>query len=280
MKNNLLVSVVIPTYNSEKTLAKCLESIKNQTYKNTESIIVDNFSIDKTTEIARKHGANVIEIEAIRSKARNIGIKQSKGYFVLCIDSDMELTPKVVEKCVKIFQLNKNVGGVVIPEKSIGNNFWVKVRDFERSFYAGTEIESARFFRKDLIEKVGGYEEDVVFYEESTLPQKIEKLEYNVKLRINSYILHHEHDFNLMKWLKKKYSYSKTVDIYSKKYKDYASRQASIYYRYSLFFKNGNWKKFLSKPLLALSTLVLKSLEFIASGMGYFSIKLRGENAK
>jgi hypothetical protein len=79
-----------------------------------------------------------------------------------------------------------------------------------------------------------------------------------------------------MKWLKKKYTYAKTVGIYSKKYKDYASRQASISYRYSLFFKNGNWKKFLSKPLLALGTLLLKNLEFVASGMGYFNIKMRG----
>jgi glycosyltransferase involved in cell wall biosynthesis len=280
MKNNPLVSVVIPTYNSEKTFVECIESIKNQTYRNVEIIVVDNFSSDGTKEIARGQNAWVIESDAIRSKARNIGIWKSKGYFVLSLDSDMELTKKVIEECVKIFQLDEKAGGVIIPERSIGNNFWVKVRDFERSFYADTDIESARFFRKDLIEKVGGYEEDVVFYEESTLPQKIEKLDYNVKLRINSYILHHEHDFNLMKWLKKKYNYSKTVDIYSKKYKDYASRQASISYRYSLFFKNGNWKKFLSKPLLALSTLVLKSLEFVASGMGYFSIKLRGKNAK
>jgi glycosyltransferase involved in cell wall biosynthesis len=280
MKDNPLVSVVIPTYNSEKTLAKCLKSIKNQNYKNTESIIVDNFSTDKTTEIAREHGANVIEIEAIRSKARNIGIQQSKGYFILSIDSDMELTENVIEKCVEISQTDKNAGGVIIPEKSIGNNFWVKVRDFERSFYAGTEIESARFFRKDLAEKVGGYEEDIVFYEESTLPQKIDNLGYNVKLRANLYILHHEPDFNLMSWLKKKYYYAKTLEFYSNKYKDYASRQSSVFYRYSLFFKNGNWKKFLSKPLLAFSTLILKSLEFIASGMGYFSIKVGGRNAK
>jgi len=46
MKDNPLVSVVIPTYNSEKTLAKCLESIKNQTYKNVELIVVDNYSRD------------------------------------------------------------------------------------------------------------------------------------------------------------------------------------------------------------------------------------------
>jgi len=280
MKGNPLVSVVIPTYNSEKTLAKCLESIKNQTYKNTESVIVDNFSTDKTTEIAREHGANVIKIKAIRSKARNIGIWKSKGYFVLSIDSDMELTKKVVEECVKIFQLDEKTGGVIIPEKSIGNNFWVKVRDFERSFYEDTEIESARFFGKNLVEKVGGYEEDIVFYEESTLPQKIDNLGYNVKLRANSCILHHEPDFELMSWLKKKYYYAKTLEFYSNKYTNYASRQANIFYRYSLFFKNGNWKKFLSKPLLAFSTLILKSLEFIASGMGYFSIKVGGRNAK
>jgi glycosyltransferase involved in cell wall biosynthesis len=280
MKDSSLVSVVIPTYNSEKTLAKCLESIKNQTYKNTEGIIVDNFSTDKTTEIAREHGANVIEIEAIRSKARNIGIQQSKGYFVLCIDSDMELTQKVVEDCAKIFQLDKNAGGVIIPEKSIGDNFWVKVRDFERSFYEDTEIESARFFRKDLAEKVGGYEEDVVFYEESTLPQKIEKLGHDVKLRVNSYILHNEPDFNLMSWLRKKYYYAKTLEFYSSKYKDYASRQVSISYRYSLFFKNENWKRFMSKPLLALSTLLLKSLEFMMLEIGYLNRKIWGKNAR
>jgi len=48
MKNKPLVSVVIPTYNSEKTLKKCLESIKRQTYKNIEIIVVDKFSKDRT----------------------------------------------------------------------------------------------------------------------------------------------------------------------------------------------------------------------------------------
>ena len=266
MKDNPLVSVVIPTYNSEKTLAKCLESIKNQTYNNTESIIVDNFSIDKTTEIARGHGANVIKIEAIRSKARNIGIQQSNGHFVLCIDSDMELTENVVKGCVDVFQEGKKVGGIVIPERSIGNNFWVKVRDFERSFYAQTEIESARFFKKDIAQSVGGYEEDVVFYEESTLPQKIADLGFNINLRINSYILHNEYNFALSNWLKKKFFYAKTLCSYARKYKSYAVKQYSLSYRYLIFLKN---KKFYSKPLLAIGVLILKTLEFLSAGFGY-----------
>jgi len=269
MKDSSLVSVVIPTYNSEKTLAKCLESIKNQTYKNVEIIIVDNFSFDATQRIAKEQGARVVESDAIRSKARNIGIKQSKGYFVLSIDSDMELTEGVVEECIKTFQLDEIVGGIIIPEKSIGSNFLVEIRDFERSFYADTKIESARFFIKDLVEKVGGYEEDVVFYEESTLPQKIEKLGFNVGVRIKSEILHHE-TISLQKWLKKKYYYGKTAYKYKEKFNQYASKQISIFYRFSIFLRN---KRFYSKPSLALGVLILKFLEYFVAGLGYMAGK-------
>jgi len=50
--NNPLVSVIITTRNSERTIDKCLSSIKQQTYKNIEIIVVDNNSADKTKEIA------------------------------------------------------------------------------------------------------------------------------------------------------------------------------------------------------------------------------------
>ena len=56
-----MVSVVIPTYNSERTLEKCLKSIVDQTYKNIEIIIVDKFSEDKTVEIAKSYGARIIQ---------------------------------------------------------------------------------------------------------------------------------------------------------------------------------------------------------------------------
>lgn len=269
MKDNPLVSVVIPTYNSEKTLSKCLESIKNQTYETVEIIIVDNFSSDATQEIAGRQGVRVAESNAIRSKARNIGMQQSKGYFILSIDSDMELTERVIEECIKTFQLDEIAGGIIIPEKSIGSNFLVEIRDFERSFYADTKIESARFFRKDLVEKVRGYEEDVVFYEESTLPQKIEKLGFNVRARIKSEILHHE-TISLQKWLKKKYYYGKTAYKYKEKFNQYASKQISIFYRFSIFLRN---KRFYSKPSLALGVLILKLLEYFAAGLGYMAGK-------
>ena len=59
-KMKKLVSVTIPTFNSEKTLEKTLEKVKTQTYENIEIIIIDSYSNDKTLEIAKKFNAKVI----------------------------------------------------------------------------------------------------------------------------------------------------------------------------------------------------------------------------
>lgn len=272
MKSSPLVSIVIPTYNSEKTLVKCLESIKRQTYKNIEIIIVDRNSRDKTVEIAKRYGTRVYQIDAERAKARNFGISKAKGTYLLSIDSDMELTPRVVEECLERIESNKKIGGIIIPERSVGSSFWVKVRDFERRFYVGTEVESARFFRMSLVKRVGGYDDDLVSFEESTLPQKMEKLGYNVKVRIKSYILHHEEHFSLAQWLKKKHYYGRTARKYLTKYRDYGIKQANILKRLKIFLKN---KEFYSKPTLALGVLVLKTLEYIFATTGFLFNILR-----
>ncbi|MEM5826347.1 MAG: glycosyltransferase family A protein, partial [Candidatus Aenigmatarchaeota archaeon] len=116
-----LVSIIIPTYNSEKTIAKCLESIKNQSYKNIEVIVVDRFSKDKTAEIAKEYGARIFKLNSERAKAKNFGLKKAKGKYVCFIDSDMELTNNVIDKCVATIEKDKRIGGVIIPEKSVGN---------------------------------------------------------------------------------------------------------------------------------------------------------------
>jgi glycosyltransferase involved in cell wall biosynthesis len=260
-----LVSVVIPTYNSEKTLAKCLESIRNQTYKNVEVIVVDRFSRDKTIEIAKSYGAKILQVNAERAEAKNFGLKNATGKYVLFVDSDMELTRDVIRECVDLIERDEKIGGVIIPEKSVGKSFWVKVRNFERSFYIGTEIESARFFRRDLAEKAGGYDEDVVLFEESTLPQKIEKLGYDVKAKIGAEILHHEEGLSLSKWLRKKFYYGKSVAKYKKKYSKYATKQLGILHRLSIFLKD---ERFYSKPILAVGVLILKLLEYCSIKLG------------
>ena len=264
MESKPLVSVIIPTYNSEKTIGICLRSIEEQTYPNIEVIVVDNCSKDETQKIAKKCGARVFQLKAERTRAKNFGLREARGKYVCFIDSDMELTRNVIEECVNLVEGDEKLGGVIIPERSIGNSFWARVRDFERSFYAGTEIESARFFRRDVAVKVGGFDENVIAFEEATLPLKIEGIGYNVRGRIDAVILHHEENFSLLDWLRKKFYYGGTALRYRARY-SISNKQLSPIYRFSLFLKN---RRFYSKPSLAIGVLILKILEYSSAGLG------------
>ncbi len=260
------VSIIIPTYNSAKTLRYTLESIDSQTYSNIEVLLIDNYSSDETPQLAKEYNARLILLRGERTRAKNYGARIASGEYVLFIDSDMVLEPKVVEECVYVAESDSRIAGVIIPEKTIGDSVWSKIRAYERRFYENTIIESPRFFRRDLVLKVSGFDEDIIFYEESTLPYKLEKLGYNVRARISSYILHYEYDFSLIKWLKKKYYYGKTIRAYKDKYQSYYKRQAGVMSRLKIFLLN---KDFYSKPHLALGVLLLKSLEYVAMTLGY-----------
>ena len=96
-----LVSINIPTYNSEKTLIKCLNAVKSQTYKNMEVIVVDSYSKDKTLDIAKKYGCKVVMCEGGLLEARIAGAKKSKGKYILLLDSDQILHQTTIERSVK-----------------------------------------------------------------------------------------------------------------------------------------------------------------------------------
>ena len=78
MKDLPLVSVIVTTKNEEKNIANCLKSIKNQTYKNIEIIVVDNNSDDRTKEIAGKYTDKVFNHGPERSALRNLGAEREK----------------------------------------------------------------------------------------------------------------------------------------------------------------------------------------------------------
>ena len=94
MENYPLISIVVPVYKVEEYLAKCIESIINQTYKNLEIIIVDDGSPDNCPKICDEYALKDSRIKVIHkengglSDARNRGIKEAKGEFIGFIDSD------------------------------------------------------------------------------------------------------------------------------------------------------------------------------------------------
>jgi len=265
MEHEPLVSVIIPTFNSSSTIEKCLRSIEDQTYKNIEIIVFDNFSFDKTSELVSRFDVNIFFAHSTTPAAKNLGISKSSGEFLLFVDSDMILERDVVEECVRVSSSDEEIVGIIIPERSVGSGYWIRVRDFERSFYAGTDIESARFFAKKFVTQVGGYDEAIIGHEDSTLPNKLLDKGFNVKTRVSSYILHCEEGINFIGRLRKARSYSETRKVYYKKYRKYAKKQDSILNRLGIFLINGNWKILLRHPVLSLGMLTLKTVEYLFS---------------
>ena len=159
MNKHLLVSVIITTKNEAKVIGRLIKSIKEQTYRSYEIILIDNKSEDRTVEVSKKMGVKVFIFGPERSAQRNFGAKNANGEYVIFLDADMELTPDVLKSCVEICRRDKKIGGVVIPEESRAHTFWGRVKAFERSLYneSGDEItDAARFFKKDVFHKVGG----------------------------------------------------------------------------------------------------------------------------
>ena len=265
MKKEPLISIIVPTFNSSRTIEKCLKSIKNQSYKNIEIIVIDNNSSDKTLKIAQKHTNLTFTKWSERVAQKNFWIKKSSWKYLCLIDSDMYMDEHLIRDCFMKIEEDDNNGWVCIPVKDIWSSFWVKVIAFERTFYKWTQIEAARFLRKDLVEKVWWYE-NIIFYEEFIVPQKIAKLGYNIKIH-TQFAVHHDYDdFTFFMNLKKKYYYWKSLREYQKQMEKLwlttdSSWQTSVINRYLIFFKNINFYK---KPILAISVLILKTLEFKA----------------
>jgi glycosyltransferase involved in cell wall biosynthesis len=85
MDDKPLVSVIIPTFNSEKYIEKCLQSVKSQTYGYIEIIVVDKNSIDKTPEIAERYASKVLLRGPERSTQRNHGaVNAKRGLSCFC----------------------------------------------------------------------------------------------------------------------------------------------------------------------------------------------------
>ncbi len=105
-KKPLTLSIVIPVYNEERYIKKCLSAIKKQTVKPFEVIIVDNNCIDRTIEIAKKFDFVTIIKEEKQgiANARNKGFSVAKGDILGRIDADASITKNWVKACLKSFE--------------------------------------------------------------------------------------------------------------------------------------------------------------------------------
>lgn len=159
-----LVSVIMPCYNDGKYIVEAIESIKKQTYKNWELIIIDDGSDDVETvniiNSIKNDKITVLHTNHLRpAGARNFGIEHAKGKYILPVDSDDIIDPTYMGKAVDIIESDKHIGVVYCYADLFGekNGRWnLPDYSFEHMLLDNVVFVTALFYKEDW-EKVGGF---------------------------------------------------------------------------------------------------------------------------
>lgn len=269
--NNNIVSIIVPVKNEAKRLSLLLPSLVNQTYSNFEVIINDDLGTNDETPRVIKSFSGKIKIIYIHknksmAQARLEGARSSRGQYLLHLDADMTLSPKVLQACIE--KVKMGYDAIIIPEISFGDGYWSKVKTFERSMYTGDDtMESARFVKAKIYNEIGGHNEKMVLSEDKDLDLRIRAAGYKIN-RITEPIYHNEGSLSLKKDLKKKFFYGKTAHVFIKENPKHALNQANLIFRAAYF---RNWKKLITEPVLSIGMFLMKILESLAALLGLMS---------
>ncbi len=263
---DVLVSVIVPTMNSSSTLIPCLNSIKNQSYKNIEIIVVDNFSVDNTVQIAKQFTSSIFTINPERSTQVNYGVGKASGKYVYRVDSDFVLDPNVVKEAVTLAESN-DFGAILIHNTSDPSvSFWAKVRKFERDMYDSDDLNVAvRFVRKDIFISLGGFDPELSYGEDYDLHNRI--IERYAIGKIYSKEMHLGEYKSLIEVAKKNYYYGKFVSKFLKKNRRRGMRQVNPFR--TTYFRHLD--KFVENPALMLGFIIYQVVRYTSGMLGLIS---------
>lgn len=189
-----LVSVIIPTFNSEK-IGEAIESVLKQTYKKWEMIIVDDGSTDGTKGIIRRYlslDSRILFFQLKKNSGgpatpRNFGIKKSKGNLIAFLDSDDIWQPEKLEKQVTQFIEDENIALSYCLFQRLSDNSLIlkqvypKKKDrfqgsiFQRIYLKSIIANSGVMVRKNVFDKIGFFDEN---------PKLVAAEDYDMWLRI------------------------------------------------------------------------------------------------
>ncbi len=171
--NNYLVSCILTTYNRCNFLKRSLDSIINQTYKNVEILIIDDFSSDNTGEIIKNYGDS--RIRYIRhssnkglAQSRNTGMKNSNGEFIAFLDDDDEWLPDKIKEQLNVFKNSefKNLGMVMCGIRRINGSNIKEQKEILRGNLQDIMLidqplvgnGSCALIKKEIFQKYGGFD--------------------------------------------------------------------------------------------------------------------------
>lgn len=184
------ISVIMPVYNVEKFIKQSIESVIKQTYTNLEIIIVDDGSTDSSGKICDKYSKKDNRIKVIHkengglSSARNVGLDNATGKYVMFIDSDdffENNSCEVLYNEIKSKNADYVIGNYIhttyegkkwdnpLFDLNIYNNFKLSITDYKKSFFVMNSVVWNKIFKREFIEQnklrfvPGAFAEDAIF---------------------------------------------------------------------------------------------------------------------
>ncbi len=179
-----MLSIIIPTLNEEEYLPALLESIKKQDFTDYEIIVADAGSKDKTVEIAKKYGCQIVLGErGLPANSRNKGAKIAKGDILLFLDADVILPPNFLKNSMQEFNLRKlGIASFCVsfyPKKIISyflvNIFYNKFIILMEKILPYSAI--GIIIKKNLFNQLKGYDETIKLSEDYDLGRRAVKYE-------------------------------------------------------------------------------------------------------
>lgn len=159
----------MPAYNQMKYIADAVDSVKRQTYTNWELLIIDDGSPDNIMQLALKFEKSDSRIHAFHTPnrglagARNFGIRQARGEYILPLDADDTLEPEYIAACIKAFLKNPLIKVAYTQWRFFGTtNRTTKIhyQGYPNLLARNSIFATAMYRRKDALE-IGGYDENI-----------------------------------------------------------------------------------------------------------------------
>jgi len=227
-----LVSVIVPTKNSAKTLPRLLESLSSQTLSEFELLAIDDESSDRTQFLLTNAGACLVVQHSDRAAARNLGAQLARGEVLVFVDSDMLLETELLAECATRIQ---GYDALIISEKLASpGGYLTRARGAEKlAYYRSGIYEAARCFRKSVFLSLGGYRAELVGLEDIDLMARLQDAGVRVGWT-DSMLLHDEGNMSITEYLAKRRRYGRADRLFSAAHPEYWKRFRSPVDRFKL----------------------------------------------
>ncbi|BAJ32750.1 MULTISPECIES: glycosyltransferase [Kitasatospora] len=271
------IAVVVPTRDSAPQIDRLLDSLVQQRDGLEVLVNEDTRTSQPLAPALPAFHARGLDVRLARDNpsraaGRRRGVRRTSAAVVLHLDSDMTAGPGLLAECRRLIE-DEGYDALVIPEVSVGEGFWARCKVLEKRCWDGDRaVESLRCLRRELYDRVGGHDEELVWSEDKDLDLRVRATGARIATT-RSVLIHDEGRTTLRAAMRKKAHYAATAGRYAARHPRHFAAQAGPW-RLPVLAARA-WR--LSRdPLLTAGLLLLKTCEFAAAGTALLASALPG----